>query len=109
MIACINHFIAFIREHSDHDLTLVKLASPVRLNDHVAPACFPEESDNLEETFPPEMTCIVTGWGATDPEWLVRGPVLKQSYAQLYSMEQCRQWIDPDWLTDRMLCAGNQR
>ena len=80
----------------------------MRLNDHVAPACFPEESDNLEETFPPEMTCIVTGWGATDPEWLVRGPVLKQSYAQLYSMEQCRQWIDPDWLTDRMLCAGNQ-
>ena len=47
--------------------------------------------------------------GATDPELMVRGPVLKQAYAQLYSMEQCRQWINPDWLTDRMLCAGNQR
>ena len=61
------------REHSDHDITLVKLSTPVVLNDHVAPACFPEESDNLEETFPPEMTCIVSGWGAIDPEWVVRG------------------------------------
>ena len=57
----------------DYDFTLVKLASPVELNDHVAPACFPDESDNLEETFPPEMTCIVSGWGAIDPEWVVRG------------------------------------
>ena len=84
----------------------MKLASPVRLNDHVAPACFPEETDILEETFPPEMTCVVTGWGSVDPEGSVRGPVLKQDYAQLYSIEQCRELESPDWLTDRMLCAG---
>ena len=87
-------------------MTLVKLSAPVQLNDHVAPACFPDKSDNLEDTFPPEMTCVVTGWGATDPEWTVRGPVLRQALAQLYSLEQCGQWVDPDWLTDRMLCAG---
>ena len=50
----------------DYDFTLVKLASPVELNDHVAPACFPDETQNLEETFPPEMTCVVTGWGSID-------------------------------------------
>ena len=96
--------IALIR--IDYDFTLVKLASPVELNDHVAPACFPSESQNLEETFPPEMTCVVTGWGSIDPEGAVWGPVLKQDYAQLYSMEQCGQLENPDWLTDRMLCAG---
>ena len=90
----------------DYDFTLVKLASPVVLNDHVAPACFPDETQNLEETFPPEMTCVVTGWGSIDPEGTVWGPVLKQDYAQLYSMEQCGQLENPDWLTDRMLCAG---
>ena len=63
----------------------------------------PDESDNPGD----DLHCHQLG--ATDPEWLVRGPVLKQAYAQLYSMEQCRQWINPDWLTDRMLCAGNQR
>ena len=90
----------------DYDFTLVKIASPVKLNDHVAPACFPTESQNLEETFPPEMTCVVTGWGSIDPEGAVWGPVLKQDYAQLYSMEQCRQLESSDWVTDRMLCAG---
>ena len=34
------------------------------------------------------------------------GPVLKQDYAQLYSMEQCREAEGQDWITDRMLCAG---
>ena len=72
----------------DYDFTLVKLASLVELNDHVAPACFPSESQNLEETFPPEMTCCV-----------VKRPVLKKDYAQLYSMEQCRQLENPDLLT----------
>ena len=45
----------------DFDFTLIKLSEPVELNDHVAPACFPSESDDLETTFPPEWTCIVSG------------------------------------------------
>ena len=50
--------IALIR--IDYDFTLVKLASPVELIDHVAPArVFPSESQNLEETFPPEMTFVL--------------------------------------------------
>ena len=37
----------------DYDFTLIKLAKPVELNDHVAPACFPSEEDDLASTFPP--------------------------------------------------------
>ena len=37
----------------DYDFTLVKLASPVQLTDHVAPACFPREEDDLVTSFPP--------------------------------------------------------
>ena len=37
----------------DYDFTLIKLAEPVELNDHVAPACFPSEEDDLASTFPP--------------------------------------------------------
>ena len=45
----------------DYDFTLVKLSAPVELNDHVSPACFPSETDNLETTFPPDWVCMVTG------------------------------------------------
>jgi hypothetical protein len=37
----------------DYDFTLIKLAIPVELNDHVAPACFPSEDDDLVTSFPP--------------------------------------------------------
>ena len=37
----------------DFDFTLVKLASPAQLTDHVAPACFPTEADDLVTSFPP--------------------------------------------------------
>ena len=66
----------------DYDLTLVKLATPVTLNDHVAPACFPSETDDLVTTFPPDWTCIVSGWGSIDPEGYISGPVLKQDCTQ---------------------------
>ena len=36
------------------------------------------------------ITSIVSGWGVSDPEWMIRSQVLKQTEAQLYSMEQCR-------------------
>ena len=91
----------------DYDFTLIKLASPVELNDHVAPVCFPSETDDLETTFPPDMTCIVSGWGSIDPEGTVWGPTLKQDYAQLYSNTECQDLMgDPSWVTDRMICAG---
>ena len=32
----------------DYDLTLVKLNQPVILNDHVAPACFPGQMNEIE-------------------------------------------------------------
>eukprot|EP00091_Calanus_sinicus_P017379 TRINITY_DN3756_c0_g1_i1.p1 TRINITY_DN3756_c0_g1~~TRINITY_DN3756_c0_g1_i1.p1 ORF type:complete len:185 (-),score=38.65 TRINITY_DN3756_c0_g1_i1:380-934(-) len=38
----------------DYDFTLIKLAKPVELTDHVAPACFPSEADDLTTTFLPE-------------------------------------------------------
>jgi len=94
-------------DFTDYDFTLVKLANPVELNDHVAPACFPEKNANLETTFPPEQVCIVSGWGTINPEGTESGPVLKQDYAQLYSNHECGKVMGhPDWITDRMICAG---
>jgi len=91
----------------DYDFTLVKLAHPVELNDHVAPACFPSKSDNLETTFPPGKVCMTTGWGSINPQGDVWGPTLKQEYAELWSNQECEEaYGNPGWVTDRMICAG---
>ena len=73
-------------------------------NDHVGPACFPQESDNLDEEFDQSSDCVVTGWGTTDPHGQEYGSVLKEDKAQLYSIDECKE-LDMN-VTDRMLCAG---
>ena len=93
----------------DYDFALVKLAAPVEFNDHVAPACFPSEADNIEVD--DKSVCVVTGWGSVNPEGTVYSQVLKQAYSQLYSLDECKelysQFDVP--VTDRMLCAGISR
>lgn len=44
-----------------NDITLLKLATPVRLSARVSPVCLPEATDD----FPGGMTCVTTGWGLT--------------------------------------------
>ncbi|XP_023328925.1 transmembrane protease serine 9 [Eurytemora carolleeae] len=90
----------------DYDFTLIKLAKPVELNDHVAPACFPSEKDDLASTFPPGQVCIISGWGSINPEGNIWGPTLKQEYAQLWTNQECGEAYQPEWVTDRMVCAG---
>ena len=94
-------------EDIDFDFTLIKLAHPVELNDHVAPACFPEVEADMEMTFPPGKVCITSGWGTINAEGTVRGPVLKQEYAELWSNSECNEAYDSmGYVTDRMVCAG---
>ena len=95
----------------DFDFALVKLSSPVELNDHVAPVCFPSESLKLDEVFGPRSTCAVTGWGSTSTEFLnvEISSVLKQDTTQLFSLKKCKELLldkFPAEVTDRMLCAG---
>lgn len=91
----------------DNDFTIVKLSTPVELNDHVAPACFPSETDDLMTTFPAGKDCIVSGWGSINPTGDVWGPVLKQDYAELWTNQACENaYGEPGWITDQMVCAG---
>ena len=44
---------------SDYDLALIKLESPVQLNDRVKTACLPGPNTQ----FPAGTNCIISGWG----------------------------------------------
>ena len=93
----------------DYDLALVKLSSPVELNDHVAPVCLPSESQDAK--FNPRSTCVVTGWGSTSTKFFNPEPsnVLKEDNTRLFSLNKCRE-LYHDYpeaeVTERMLCAG---
>ncbi|XP_066291724.1 chymotrypsin B-like [Branchiostoma lanceolatum] len=47
--------------NGQHDIGLIKLASPVTFNDYIMPACLPASSDVL----PPRTMVSVSGWGIT--------------------------------------------
>ena len=104
-------FDTFSLKVPDFDFALLKLSSPVKLNDHVAPVCFPSESLKLDDVFGPKSTCAVTGWGSTSTEFLnvEISSVLKQDTTQLFSLKKCKELLldkFPAEVTDRMLCAG---
>lgn len=97
----------------DYDLALVKLSSPVELNDHVAPVCLPSESQ--DDKFNSRSTCVVTGWGSTSTDRFNPEPsnVLKEDNTRLFSLNKCRELYHELYpeaeVTERMLCAGHRK
>ena len=47
-------------KYLENDLALVRVSTPVEINDYVRPACLPEEDE-----FKAGDKCYVTGWGYT--------------------------------------------
>ena len=46
---------------NEHDLAILKLATPLPFSDHIQPICLPTE----DLTIPYGMECIISGWGIT--------------------------------------------
>ena len=94
----------------DYDLALIKLSSPVELNDHVAPVCLPSEYQ--DDKFNPRSACVVTGWGSTSTEFYnpEYSNVLKEDNTRLFGLNKCRELMREVFpergVTERMLCAG---
>uniref|UniRef100_A0AAY4EZZ3 chymotrypsin n=1 Tax=Denticeps clupeoides TaxID=299321 RepID=A0AAY4EZZ3_9TELE len=82
----------------NNDIALIKLASPVSLNDRVSPVCLAEASDN----FNPGMTCVTSGWGLTP---ITTPNKLQQAALPLLSKETCQTYWGSN-ITDKMICAG---
>ncbi|XP_074140804.1 chymotrypsinogen B-like [Sminthopsis crassicaudata] len=49
------------RNTKSNDITLLKLARPVRFQDNVSPVCLPSVNDD----FPAGTQCAISGWGRT--------------------------------------------
>jgi secreted trypsin-like serine protease len=87
-----------------HDMSLLKLATPLTWTDHIQPVCLPANEDNLLVEGKP---MYVTGWGATSEG----GPVsakLRQVIVPSLSMQHCINEYGSSQIDDTMICAGRQ-
>lgn len=89
-----------IENRKDHDIALLKLNAPLKLNAQVQPICF-----NKMPELPTNTTCYVTGWGATkDKE---TSAVLKQAAVLVLRQEDCASYYNGTFvINDLMYCAG---
>ncbi|KAK3703842.1 hypothetical protein QZH41_012450, partial [Actinostola sp. cb2023] len=95
----------FSMRHFRNDITLLKLATPVRLSPQVSPVCLPSSGSRI----PAGTRCYITGWGRT------RGggqsaDILQQAILPVANDQTCRSRnshiIPVD--TNSMICAGGQ-
>jgi len=88
----------------DNDFAILKLASPLELNDDVQPACLPSSSTYLDVSSTEER-CFTSGWGtlssggsSTDTCQYVRVPAITNA--------ACNADYGAGSITDSMICAG---
>jgi secreted trypsin-like serine protease len=102
-------FVASITLHENYnpntnnnDVAILKLKTPLTINDKVKPACLPAA------TLTPSGVCVASGWGLIGQEPNVRTLNLMYVAKPVIVNTQCRltSWA-PSQITDNMICAGD--
>ncbi|XP_012286850.1 trypsin-7 [Orussus abietinus] len=89
---------------SDFDIALIRLESPLTLNDHVSPISLP----SLTERYSSGTVATVTGWGAMRSNGKLSNQ-LRTVSVPLVSRTECSSLYGKQLITERMLCAGYVR
>ncbi|XP_074142111.1 chymotrypsinogen B-like [Sminthopsis crassicaudata] len=85
----------------NNDITLLKLARPVRFQKNVSPVCLPSVNDD----FPAGTQCAISGWGMTKYNAHSIPNILQQAKVPLLSNTECKK-VWGKAVTDNMICAG---
>ncbi|XP_034648532.1 trypsin-like [Trachemys scripta elegans] len=83
----------------DNDIMLIKLITPVQLNNNVHPIAL------ASSAAPPGSVCQVSGWGTTTSPQPSFPALLQCAELRIVSMAECRREYS-SLVTDNMLCAG---
>ncbi|PIO38838.1 hypothetical protein AB205_0010890, partial [Aquarana catesbeiana] len=85
----------------DNDIMLLKMNSPVVINDYVKLITLPTEpvADNT--------ICNISGWGSTISPGEMYTDVLMCLNVTTVPASDCQGFYENDSITDNMLCAGN--
>jgi len=85
----------------DHDIALLKLEQPAKINKFVKLACLPATNDYAEQG----SKCIGTGWGQFTDVLPVRSATLNQVTLFVTNQTECDN-VYKQTITKSMLCAG---
>lgn len=83
-----------------NDVALLKLASPVPINDKIRPVCLPSNNHNFDR-----KDAIVAGWGLIK-EGGVTSNYLQEVTVPIITNQECRNTRYKSKIQDVMLCAG---
>lgn len=97
------------KNNVDNDIALLKLETPLVLNDKVWPACLPEQNEELK----PESMATILGWGAISyhrqpdgkPQ-VERDDVLHQAMVPVVDFDECKNSYGDDLESHHVVCAG---
>ncbi|XP_077148860.1 chymotrypsin A-like [Ranitomeya variabilis] len=84
-----------------NDITLIKLASPIKTRAEVSPVCVAMATDNYEGG----LKCVTTGWGLTDSSASQTPARLQQVALPLLTNTECKKYWG-NKIHDVMICAG---
>ncbi|XP_040182752.1 anionic trypsin-2-like [Rana temporaria] len=85
----------------NNDIMLLKMNSPVEINDYVKPIVLPTEP------VPDNIICNISGWGSTVSPGETYSDLLMCLNVTTVPASDCRGFYENDLITDNMLCAGN--
>ncbi|XP_072463835.1 kallikrein-8 isoform X2 [Notamacropus eugenii] len=85
---------------NSHDLMLLRLQKPVKVNDQVKPVGLPSHCPQ------PAQKCIVSGWGTTTSPRENFPDTLQCAELKIWSQDLCEQAY-PGKISDGMVCAGD--
>ncbi|XP_072314391.1 transmembrane protease serine 13a [Eucyclogobius newberryi] len=89
---------------NDHDIALLKLASPVDFNDKVHPACLPSSDQQWRDG----TECFTSGFGTTDAQSSSVSQSLRDVNVKIIDSEVCNTGVSYNGgVTKNMLCAGH--
>ncbi|XP_024911053.1 transmembrane protease serine 13a isoform X2 [Cynoglossus semilaevis] len=89
---------------NDHDIALLKLASPVTFNDKVQPVCMPTTG----QTFPQNTKCWTSGFGTTDAGSGLVSQSLMDVAVDIIDRQVCNgARVYGGSVSKNMICAGD--
>lgn len=85
---------------NNHDLMLLKLQKPIKVNDNVKPIGLPSHCPQ------PDQKCTVSGWGTTTSPRETFPDILHCADVYIWSQRRCEKAY-PEKISDGMVCAGS--
>ncbi|XP_064482598.1 chymotrypsinogen A-like [Ornithodoros turicata] len=87
----------------DYDVALMRLSTPLDLNDYVGPVCLPDEDDDYTN-----VTCTTSGWGdvVTKNGTFIQPETLQKVDLPVLSSGKCAKTFGTGYNRNSMICAG---